>query len=97
MYVGETKRTLQARFLNHFQDISSKDKKKPVALHFNQSDHRGTRDMKIHILEFLQTPPDDKHLKHREKEERKWQDRLRTSYPWGMNREDALPWKAKPP
>ena len=91
-YVGETGRTIAARLYNHFSTISCNELHKPVPAHYcKQNGHNGRDDFKVHILEFLQTPPDKKHKKHRERAERKWQDRLRTSYPWGLNREDAIP------
>ena len=53
--------------------------------------HAGLNDVILHILEFCQTPPDAAHRPHREKAERKWQFRLRSNFPYGMNKEDATP------
>ena len=92
-YVGETSRTIHARLRGHKADIKSKNQKRPVGKHFSEPGHDGLKGLKVFILEFLQTPPDKAHKPHREKEERKSQERLRSSYPWGMNWEDALPFK----
>ena len=48
-------------------------------------------DVRLYILEFCQTPPTDEFKQAREAVERKWQFRLLSNYPSGMNRDDALP------
>ena len=90
-YVGETGRTIHARLLGHRTDVKAKDVTKPVGKHFCLPGHNDFSQLKVHILEFCQTPPDKAHKKHREQVERKWQERLRSSYPWGLNWEDAIP------
>ena len=96
-YVGQTGDTIRSRLSGHFSDIRCQKLDKPVGRHFSAKNrHNGGTDIKIHILEFLQTPPTDEFVKHREAAERKWQDRLRTSYPWGINWEDAIPGFGKP-
>ena len=94
-YVGETKRTIRERMTGHIHTIKSKQNHKPVPQHYNSAGHCGFDDIRIFILKFCQTPPDDAHRRYREIAERKWQDRLHSSYPWGLNREDAIPDKGK--
>ena len=72
-------------------DVKARDVTKPVGKHFCLPGHNDFSQLKVHILEFCQTPPDKAHKKHREQVERKWQERLRSSYPWGLNWEDAIP------
>jgi hypothetical protein len=56
-YVGQTSLRLKARFVHHNYSVDKKDLSKLVGKHFSQSDHRGTDDMKIHVLEFIKKPP----------------------------------------
>ena len=51
----------------------------------------GLEDVRLYILEFCQTPPTDEFKQAHEAVERKWQFRLLSNYPSGMNRDDALP------
>lgn len=45
-YIGETGRRLADRFREHLRDTDSQNGS-PVSSHFNQIDHRGTRDMTV--------------------------------------------------
>ena len=76
----------------HFANISAEKESEAVEKHFSKAcGHAGLNDVILHILEFCQTPPDASHRPHREKAERKSQFRLRSNFPFGMNKEDATP------
>ena len=91
-YVGETSREWSCRLYEHFRAIKNGDMSSPVGHHFSKANgHAGIKDVKLFALEFMQTPPDDKHKPHREAVERKWQFRLHSNYPLGMNRDDYMP------
>ena len=91
-YVGQTKRRLMDRMVNHFATIRGEQMKYPVGHHFSRRNHHlGLEDVRLYVLEFCQTPPTDEYKQAREAVERKWQFRLLSNYPSGMNRDDALP------
>ena len=95
-YVGETKRTWAERLSAHFLAINKEDMSVPVGHHFSRANgHHGLQDVKLYVLEFLQTPPDDAHKCDREAVERKWQYRLHSNYPHGMNRDDFIPGESR--
>ena len=74
----------------HFAIISAEKESEAVGKHLSKAHgHAGFNDVILHILEFSQTPPDAIHCPHREKVERKWQFRLRSNFPFGVNKEDA--------
>ena len=80
--------------VKHFNHINNEKMEFPVGHHFSRANgHKGLANVKIYILEFCQTPPDKAHKKQREVVERKWQYRLRSNYPLGMNRDDFIPGK----
>ena len=88
-YVGQTQKMLRGRFVHHFSDIKGNNTKS-LGVHFNSPGHNGLDDVKIYILEFFQTPATIAFRKRREDAERKLQYRLRSNFPLGMNRDDAL-------
>ena len=91
-YVGETSRSWAERLSEHLRSINNQDLKLPVGQHFSANNgHAGIRDVTLYVLEFMQTKPDDGHRRHREEVERKWQFRLHSNYPLGMNRDDYMP------
>ena len=91
-YVGQTKRRLMDRMVNHFATIRGEQMKYPVGHHFSRRNHHlGLEDVRLYVLEFCQTLPTDEFKQAREAVERKWQFRLLSNYPSGMNRDDALP------
>ena len=66
--------------------------KYPVGNHFSCKNHRqGLEDVRLFVLEFFQTSPNDDFRGAREAIERKGQFRLHSNFPLGMNRDDALP------
>ena len=80
------------RMVNHFATIRGEQMKYPVGHHFSRRNHHlGLEDVRLYVLEFCQTPPTDEFKQAREVVERKWQFRLLSNYPSGMNRDDALP------
>jgi hypothetical protein len=46
------------RFQGHFGVIQRNDPNNDIAAHFNENGHRGTDDMKIHILDFIFLHPE---------------------------------------
>ena len=101
-YVGQTKRTLANRFQGHFYNTTSAistrcatDQDKPatriepkdgVSSHFSRHDHKGTRDMRIQVVEFIRLPPNSgQALTLRLKIEKAWIHRLRCPAPTGLN------------
>ena len=90
-YVGETKRDWRDRLTDHFRNITREDGF-PTWPPFLQNEwpHRltGCETVRPGVC---QTPPEDSHRQHHEQAERKWQYRLHSNYPIGMNRDDYLP------
>ena len=87
-YVGQTKNRLKDRFGSHFTSILNSDQDLSVGRHFSQRSHRGSKDMKIHILEFIKKPPNSQQAKTiRLKRESTWTHRLRSLAPLGLNME----------
>jgi hypothetical protein len=92
-YVGQTKRPLYARMLEHLRSIkniiqptNAIYKPQPVGLHFSAKDHIGQRDVKVQILDFIHFHPDSKKAEEvRLRVEKKWIHRLRCPAPHGMN------------
>lgn len=91
-YVGQTKNTLMKRFQGHFQVIKAKNQLIDTGRHFNLPDHRGTRDLEIHILDYIRAPPDSATAAVlRDKKEYTWIQRLRSQIPMGINTMDRMP------
>ena len=88
-YVGQTSLRLKSRFVHHYYTVDKKDTSKPVGKHFSQANHRGTDDMRIHIVEFIKKPPhSDMAVQVRNKVEKRWIHLLRSPAPQGLNIED---------
>ena len=80
------------RMVTHFASISGEQLKYPVGFHFSRKNkHNGLDNVKLFVLEFCQTPNRDEYKTVRETLERKWQFRLLSNYPRGMNLEDSTP------
>ena len=56
-YVGQTKRKILQRFQGHFYNVKCANQNDAIGIHFSQENHRGTRDFKIQVLEFISLPP----------------------------------------
>ena len=78
-YVGETKRALKTRLLEHCGDTKH-HRDKPVARHFNQANHTA-EDITILAID----RPGSRNLYQRQALETKWIDKLATSAPSGIN------------
>ena len=89
-YVGQTMLSLCARMYNHFRDIRMSNRTRACGAHFSTPPHLGLKDVKLFVLEFCSTPKDLLHRTDREACERRWQFRLRSNFPLGINRDDAL-------
>ena len=89
-YVGQTKNSVKQRFQSHFYLIKHKKDDHEVARHFNQSGHRGLKDVEIHVLWFINhdaRKDDTKNI--RLKFEFDWIHCLRTQIPLGLNTIDT--------
>ena len=85
-YVGQTKRTLMARFQGHFNNVKRATQTDAIGHHFSLPTHKGTRDFTISVLTFISTPPSSpRALDHRLKCEKKWIHKLRCPAPQGLN------------
>ena len=84
-YVGETKRTLKQRLLEHCGDAKNK-REKPVARHFNLPGH-SRNDITIMAVD----RPGNTNQYHRLALESKWIKRLKTTTPLGINIKGANP------
>ena len=97
-YVGQTKRTIMARFQGHFEKIKSAQKGKqiiapyttqetydPIGQHFSKPNH-DANDIRISVLAFITLKPDSEEaLKMRLKVEKKWIHLMRCPAPSGLN------------
>ena len=98
-YVGQTKRTIMARFQGHFYTIKNainkrkinpqqykSEMKDPIGIHFSQPDHNGHKDIEIYVLAFITlAPKTSASLQLRLKVEKNWIHRLRCPAPLGLN------------
>ena len=78
-YVGETKRSLKTRLLEHCGDTKH-NRAKPVSRHFNLPNHCADD-----ILIMAIDRPHKKDMYHRQALESKWIEKLQTFAPFGMN------------
>ena len=63
-----------------------KVKKDPIGIHFSAPNHRGTKDIEIHVLAFITIPPKSKHgLNFRLQIEKNWIHKMRCPAPRGLN------------
>ena len=95
-YIGQTMNKLMMRFQAHWQTIDNKQIQYDVSKHFNGTDHQGTKDLKIYVLDFIYAHPKSEMAKSlRDTIEFHWIYRLRTSLPIGMNTMDKPPLPSK--
>jgi len=73
------------RCVQHFYHIKKKHKRFPIGRHFSQKDHNGLQDVEIHIVDFIQHSSSLGAAYLRDKIEKNWIQRLRTSAPYGIN------------
>ena len=84
-YVGQTKRKIKDRLREHIYGIKNQ-KEGDVSYHFNTNGHRGTKDMKVYILDFIYEHPESKRAQTlRNTIEFNWVHRIGTNAPKGMN------------
>ena len=80
---------IKDRFVHHFRDIDTHNQEKSVGRHFSLPDHKGTRDLKISVLEFIKDPPRSPQASTiKNRVERNWTHQLRTLAPAGLNMEN---------
>jgi hypothetical protein len=82
MYVGETKRQLKQRFLEHRRNIINKKYTSHLITHFNQENHSLDK-MRVQIL--TQLPQMSTTTNPRLNTELEWIRLLGTAYPFGLN------------
>ncbi len=85
-YVGQTMIGLCKRFNTHFNLIANGSDTHSVSKHFSKPDHKGLRDVEIHIVDFIHAKPRSTRAKKlRDLIETNWIHRLRTQAPIGLN------------
>ena len=87
-YVGQTKKRLLTRFQGHYHDIQH-DNDTTVGRHFNRCPRDNPskfEGLQISVLQFIRSPPDSRNGKtERDKEEKRWINRLSSIVPRGLN------------
>lgn len=77
------------RFQGHFGVIQRNDHNSDIAKHYNSEGHEGTKDMILHIVDFIYLHPESKEGGQlRDHIESNWIHRLRTPQPIGLNIQD---------
>jgi hypothetical protein len=95
-YVGQTMLRLKDRFVHHFHDIQTNNFDKSVSKHFSDTNHGGTRDLNISVLEFIHKPPrSQQSVRIRNRIEKNWTHLLRCMAPLGLNIENPKEYTAK--
>ena len=56
-YVGQTRNSIAKRFYSHFFNVRHQKQTYAVGLHFSRTDHKGIKDIKINVVEFIKLPP----------------------------------------
>ena len=85
-YVGQTKRRLMDRLMEHFRNIRQDRGTHIVGRHFNTPGHNGLNDLNIFVLDFIRAHPESPQAaKMRDDIEKKWIYRLRSQVPLGLN------------
>ena len=89
LYVGQTKRELKKRMVEHFSYITKPDLTQPIGKHFNSRNHPKLDAVEIYVLKFIKGHPDSQSAKKmRDDHEIKWIHRLRSELPYGLNSMD---------
>ncbi len=89
LYVGQTKRELKKRLVEHFSYITKPDLTQPLGKHFNLPGHPKLDAVEIYVLKFIRGHPDSTHSKAmRDEHELRWIHRLRSVLPHGLNSMD---------
>ena len=88
-YIGHTKRTLGERMCEHFRYVTQHNSSHSVGRHYNQEDHQGLGNIRLHVLQFGSKDPDStESLAIRLELEQLWIHRLRSTTPMGLNEFD---------
>ena len=89
LYVGQTKRELKKRLVEHFSYITKPDLMQPLGKHFNTANHPGIDAVEVSVLKFISAGPNTPQgKKMRDESELSWIHRLRTALPHGLNSMD---------
>ena len=85
-YVGQTKRTIDERFKEHFRSINKAKSTDLKHVHFNSIGHHGTDDIQISVISHIKEHPDSARAQRaRDKMEMFWYHQLGTLVPRGLN------------
>ena len=86
IYVGQTKRRLMDRLIEHIRNIRQSNDTHIVGRHFNSHNHNGLNDISVYILDFIHAHPDSLTAsEYRDIKEKMWIYRLRSQTPIGLN------------
>ena len=86
IYVGQTKRRLTDRLMEHFRNIRQNNDTHLVGRHFNSHNNNGLNDISVCILDFIHAHPDSlTGSEYRDIKEKLWIYRLRSKTPIGLN------------
>ncbi len=80
-YVGETKRELHCRYMEHVRTVNKNQLNTYLVKHFNQQDH-SSGDLSVQIIEVIM---EDVSKSYRENRELFWIKTLVTAFPFGLN------------
>ena len=76
-YIGQTKRRLMDRLMEHYRNIRQDRGTHIVGRHFNKPGHKGLNDLNIYVLDFIRAHPESPQAaKMRDDIEKKWIYRL---------------------
>ena len=86
IYVGQTKRRIMDRLMEHFRNIRQNCPTHIVGRHYNLQGHNGLQDVRVLILDFIPVHPESTAAAQiRDSAERKWIFCLRSQVPIGLN------------
>ena len=86
IYVGQTKRRIMDRLMEHFRNIRQQCQTHIVGRHYNSQGHGWLRDVRVYVLDFMPAHPESMvAATMRNSVEKKWIFRLRSQVPIGLN------------
>ena len=86
IYIGQTKRRIMDRLMEHFRNIRQGCNTHIVGRHYNLPGHTGLNNVSVSILEFISAHPESARASAiRDGAEKKWIYRLRSLVPIGLN------------
>ena len=86
IYIGQTKRRIMHRLMEHFRNIRQGCNTHIVGRHYNLPGHTGLNNVSVSILECISAHPESARASAiRDRAEKKWIYRLRSLVPIGLN------------